>query len=129
MDGVLRLEFPWSMLCSDNERHKGGKRKYAHSERYIESRESLKTSGMVQVQNEGVRRPAFPRDEVYLYMRFFPPDNRRRDCWNMNKGLLDALQGVVWANDDQVTELHGAREVVDRKNPRVEIEVRRRVPE
>ena len=39
--------------------------------------------------------------------------------------LLDALQGVCYANDSQITELHAHRSDAEPKNPRVEVAVSR----
>lgn len=123
---VLKIEFPWWMLCSDNERHQGKYRR-AHSPKYLNSRENLHIAGTVEVRNLGLAKPVFAKGEVFLRMRFFPPDLRRRDDSNFEKVLKDSLQGVVWRNDDQITEWHGSREDVDRERPRVELEVTRRV--
>lgn len=47
---------------------------------------------------------------------------RRRDLDNCLKVVLDALQGYLYENDDQIVELH-ARRFDDKHNPRVEIYV------
>jgi crossover junction endodeoxyribonuclease RusA len=49
--------------------------------------------------------------------------SERYDIDNSCKSLLDAMNGVVWVDDDAVTELC-ARVVSDPSRPRVEIEVR-----
>ena len=51
------------------------------------------------------------------------PDLRRRDLDNIAKAILDACNGVVWADDSQVQLLSVQREL-DRKRPRVEMRVR-----
>ena len=48
---------------------------------------------------------------------------RRGDLDNRLKVLLDALNGVLYVDDDQVVEIHAFRKD-DRLNPRVEVEVR-----
>jgi crossover junction endodeoxyribonuclease RusA len=37
---------------------------------------------------------------------FYLPDRRRRDLDNLSKAVLDACNGVVWEDDQQVTQLH-----------------------
>jgi crossover junction endodeoxyribonuclease RusA len=48
---------------------------------------------------------------------------RRGDIDGYVKALLDSLQGYAYADDKQVTELHLIRDD-DKRNPRVEIEIR-----
>jgi Holliday junction resolvase RusA-like endonuclease len=52
----------------------------------------------------------------------FLPDERRRDLDNIAKTLLDALNGVLYLDDSQVTVLMVATHV-DRDRPRVEVRV------
>ena len=47
---------------------------------------------------------------------------RRGDLDNRLKVLLDAMNGVLYVDDDQVVEIHAFRKD-DRLNPRVEVEV------
>lgn len=47
---------------------------------------------------------------------------RRGDLDNRAKVVLDALQGIAYANDSQIVELHMFRHD-DRDNPRVEVTV------
>jgi len=51
---------------------------------------------------------------------YFP--TKAGDLDNRAKCVLDCLQGVAFANDNQVTELHMLRRV-DKHNPRVEVVV------
>lgn len=51
---------------------------------------------------------------------YFP--TKAGDLDNRAKPVLDCLQGVAFANDKQVTELHMLRRV-DKHNPRVEVTV------
>jgi Holliday junction resolvase RusA-like endonuclease len=50
--------------------------------------------------------------------------DHRRDLDNVFKPLLDALQGIAYANDRQITHLD-FRKALDPKNPRIEMEIRR----
>lgn len=49
-------------------------------------------------------------------------DRRRADGDNMEKAVLDACNGVVWQDDDQVLEMHRYK-VFDREDPRIGIRV------
>ena len=50
----------------------------------------------------------------------FPPTRRRMDVDNYSKASLDVLtHAKVWADDEQIDDLHILRCPVDRKNPRV----------
>lgn len=56
-------------------------------------------------------------------LRFFMATAGRVDVDNLTKLVLDALNGIVWA-DDSWTVLVTASKQIDRLNPRTEIEVR-----
>jgi len=54
--------------------------------------------------------------EVTLYFG----DKRKRDIDNFNKLILDAMSGVVWKDDSQITEMKTSKRY-DKDKPRVEI--------
>jgi crossover junction endodeoxyribonuclease RusA len=58
---------------------------------------------------------------VAISMKFYRA-RKSGDLDNRIKVLLDALQGIAYADDKQVTELHAYR-FDDAKNPRVEVEI------
>ena len=60
--------------------------------------------------------------ELSITVHIFRPQ-RSGDLDNRLKVLLDSLQGVIYADDKQITELHAFR-FEDKKNPRVEVEIR-----
>lgn len=64
-------------------------------------------------------RPGTYAVTVGLYF----PDRRRRDVDNCVKALLDGLNGVVWADDAEVTQLRITKHL-DPHNPRTEVVVR-----
>ncbi|MFC1526769.1 RusA family crossover junction endodeoxyribonuclease [Candidatus Latescibacterota bacterium] len=64
-------------------------------------------------------RPGTYSVTVALYF----PDRRRRDLDNCVKALLDGLNGVVWADDAEVTQLHVSKHL-DPHTPRAEVVVR-----
>ena len=113
----VRLTLPWSALASSRERNqrRGGK---AHSWTYKRSMEAVRALAMGQVRG---KRPRYPDVPLSVTLDFYPPDLRRRDMANYLKGLMDALQGVVYTDDYQITRMGWTRDEPDRKNPRVEL--------
>lgn len=67
----------------------------------------------------GVRRASGP---VAVELRLYLPDARARDVDNLAKSILDALNGVAYADDSQVCELRATKEI-DRARPRVEVRI------
>lgn len=59
--------------------------------------------------------------DVCIHVELYRP-RARGDLDNFLKVLFDALNGLAWADDGQVVEIH-ARRHEDKLNPRVEIEV------
>ena len=53
---------------------------------------------------------------------FYCRTARRVDLDNLCKAVLDALNGIVWNDDCDVTQLSAAKDI-DRENPRVEVTV------
>lgn len=58
--------------------------------------------------------------DLALNVVLFFGDKKIRDLDNYNKILLDALTGIAWEDDSQISELHILREY-DKKNPRIEV--------
>ena len=58
---------------------------------------------------------------VRLKIALYWPDMRRHDIDN-NKALFDALTGILYEDDSQITELHLSKHF-DKANPRVELEI------
>lgn len=79
----------------------------------------------IEAKNAGAGRgPAWERAEVRTV--FCVPDNRRRDPDNLLASCKAALDGIVDSGlltDDRYLILHPPVVVVDRKWPRVEIEL------
>jgi crossover junction endodeoxyribonuclease RusA len=59
---------------------------------------------------------------------FFLPSRLRKDVDNCAKAVLDGLNGVAWADDNQVTDLV-IRKRCDTKAPRTEVTIRHRLDE
>ena len=51
-------------------------------------------------------------------LEFHLPDHRRVDVDNLSKAVLDALNGIAWDDDTQVTDLHVLK-VIDKASPGV----------
>lgn len=66
-------------------------------------------------------RPEFPEELMHLEISFYPPDRRRRDPTNLLKGMLDALEGIIYRDDKQIAKLCWENLGVSKDNPRVEI--------
>lgn len=60
--------------------------------------------------------------EVFIKVTWFR-SRRSGDLDNRIKVFCDALQGVVFANDSQIVEIHAIRRE-DPKRPRIEVEIR-----
>jgi Holliday junction resolvase RusA-like endonuclease len=70
-----------------------------------------------------LRGTAWRTDAVYaLHLLVVFPDRRRRDLSNVVKSVEDGLNGVVWADDSQIAELHVVRDY-SKDSPRVEVRV------
>lgn len=65
--------------------------------------------------------------EVKLSLAVYWPDKRRRDLDNIAKSVSDALNGIAWKDDSQVTELHVLGSV-DADAPRILVRIEERVP-
>jgi len=73
----------------------------------------------------GARRQALEAPYA-IELLIWWPDRRRRDADNVLKSIMDALNGVVWADDCLVTRTVTEVMGVDKKNARVEIEIESR---
>lgn len=67
-------------------------------------------------------RGVLQRGPLSLSLRLYFRTKRRVDCDNFNKLILDALTGVVYADDSQIRSLH-IFYGYDKEKPRVEITV------
>jgi crossover junction endodeoxyribonuclease RusA len=110
----IRLTLPYPPSANNYWRANRGRvhkstqaKKYIDNVKWITKRQNLTPiEGHVQVQIE-VYRPA-----------------RRGDLDNTLKVLLDALNGLAYADDSQITQIF-AKRFEDKANPRVEIMVTR----
>jgi len=79
---------------------------------------NLKESYQWEAKSQWKKEPT--SDEIALNVILYFGDKKVRDIDNYNKILLDALTGIVWEDDSQISEMHTFREY-DKKNPRIEV--------
>lgn len=93
-----------------------------YSGRTVLSEESRNYRANVRLLANIARLRPFDGD-VAVYVHVYRA-RQRGDLDNFAKVLCDSLNGIAYADDDQITELHMFRHD-DPKEPRVEVEVRR----
>ena len=62
------------------------------------------------------------RGNLAVTLNQFYGDNRKRDIDAYIKIVLDAMEGIVYENDNQIVKLE-ATKAVDKDNPRIEVSV------
>lgn len=114
--GLLVLTLPWHCLASDNlNKAPLGREAREKGKRYKQSK--LDVASIASAQYAG----AVLTCDLIVTGIAYPPDKRRRDIGNFRKGLLDALQGVVYADDYQIVRETWCRGSIDKANPRLEL--------
>lgn len=130
----FRVTIPWSELCSDNEksvpyirRVRGGNvvPGQKRSPRYDASFRAIKKRA------RAIADDRLPIDGIALEMhaRIFLPPARRNDAINFSKCTNDALEGVVYMNDNQLHRQTWERAGIDIDAPRAEITITRLIPQ
>ena len=116
---MIRIVFPWSCAVSSNYRtaFHGGRHKL--SPRYRKALENAHLEAMNQY-----RGPVFGGN-VSVHLRVYPPDRRKRDAPNLAKLILDAMEGILYLDDVQVTDLRITAEAMDKENARIEATIER----
>lgn len=64
-------------------------------------------------------------EEVFVRMKFYFDDRRKRDLDNLVKAVLDGCNSIVFADDKQVTRLEAA--IFRDSKPRVAVQVMERI--
>lgn len=80
------------------------------------AKEAIGWESRTQYQGELLTGPL--EVDVTIYW----PDHRKHDVDNI-KALLDALSGIVWEDDGQISDLH-TRKRYDKGEPRVVVSIR-----
>lgn len=117
----VRVVFPWEFLVPDN----GGKRRVSkgrifNSTKYNEAKAS---ASMLAFKAAYEQSPALLDDPFEITMNFWVKDRRKRDLTNLFKLIMDSMTGSIYTDDKWAYDGHWHHRGIDRKNPRVEIEV------
>lgn len=80
----------------------------------------LKNSYIAQLTLQHEGEPISEAVEAHITLYF--GDKRKRDWDNFHKLSMDALEGIVLVNDNQIQVAHVFKDY-DKENPRIEIEI------
>jgi len=116
--GTIRLTLPWAVLASTNDRVNRVGDRLRLTRHYRKAKEAARALVAAQTRSEPVLD-----GPVEVRLRFWVPDQRRRDPDNLLKLIHDALSGIVYHDDYQIRRQTWEVAGVDRVDPRVEIEV------
>lgn len=108
----LTLPLPPSVNNAYANRRGGGGRILSR-----EGREYKKTAALAAIMQGAIRHHGDVSVTATVYF-----EDRRRDLDNILKIFLDALKGICYADDKQVSHLELHRRI-DRGNPRIEADV------
>lgn len=122
--GVRLVTLPWECLAPDNTRFvavksRNGAPKLLMRKMY---REAKKRAGETVKSQVGDQPPLTMKLELRAV--FYEPNRHRRDLSNYIKLVHDAMSGLVYEDDSQLSDVHWVRGGIDKEAPRVEITVR-----
>lgn len=114
---VLTNPIPWRRAQRKGERY------YTHH-KVAEFQEEV-IGAFLEAYGSILSFPAIPKVKrkrnIILVLRFYRGDYRECDLSNLEKGIEDALEGYLWEDDWQI-QRKTSEVLIDRENPRVEIE-------
>ena len=113
-----KIVLPWAVLQHDNHRLMPKRGRLIISPRYRQAKELA-----CAIIRRTWTLPMVRADVAVTGCAYFP-DRRRRDAGNYRKLITDALAGIVYADDSQITDERWIRIGIDRVNPRFEMEIR-----
>jgi len=105
-------------ITKSNEKIMGKQGRFFLSRKYKDYERTLQEQFLSQRPNNF--KMFCGKIKIWLFLYF--KDNRRRDVQNYPKSILDAFNGFIYKDDSQVYEIHIYKRI-DKKNPRVEMEV------
>ncbi|HEX7048833.1 MAG TPA: RusA family crossover junction endodeoxyribonuclease [Longimicrobiales bacterium] len=114
----IRVKLPWAVLASVNDRVNRVGDRLRLTTQYRQAKDTARA--LVATQTRDAPLLTGP---VEVRLRFWTPDNRRRDPDNLLKMLHDAMTGILYEDDVQIRRQVWEVAGVDRATPRVEIEV------
>lgn len=125
----IRLRLPWSALVSDNDkyvgqvRHRKGEQK-PHAQLTLTPKYREAKAKVVEIASQVMAGMKKCKQPLRLVCRVWVCDNRPgHDVANFAKGLLDAMQGVVYTNDELLHDVRFIRMGVDVDSPRADVEI------
>ena len=111
--GPVTIVVPFSDLCPDNQkfgamvvRGKGGK---PRASLYLSSKYREAKRRIAELAQEAMGTMAPEGGDVEATFQVWMPDRRRRDMINYAKLLCDALSGIVYEDDSQITHARWTR--------------------
>ncbi|MFO0254558.1 MAG: RusA family crossover junction endodeoxyribonuclease [Betaproteobacteria bacterium] len=113
----LPLVLPWSILVPDNHRLIWVYGQARLSGDYRKAKESIGQRARLWW-----RQPP-TEAEVFVWVKLWFPDKRKRDPGNYRKLVTDALTGIVYADDQQAIDERQTRIGFDKDHPRAEVHI------
>lgn len=113
------LEYDIYPLTKSNEKARNPRTgRYFLSKKYKKYEEDLK---WITIQQLGMSFEALTGD-VSVWLTFTFNNKRCPDLGNLQKSFLDAMQGIAFENDKQITELHLKRYIRAGVEPGIKFE-------
>lgn len=104
-----------TMPPSINATYKRGKNSFYKSQEAKDAQEAMAWEARIQYRGKPLT------GSLRLKIAFYWTSSRR-DVDSSVKAVCDALQGIIYENDNQIYDLHLSK-TVDRAAPRIEIEI------
>ena len=111
-----QIVIPFAALVPDNRRLTPGNGRLILAKRYRDARD-----GVHLIAKVAWKRHEIIGGAVMMECRFWLPVRRKRDMTNFSKILNDALSGVCYFDDEQITHYTMVKCGVDKAKPRVEL--------
>lgn len=109
------LILPWSMLVPDNHRLM-----WVYGQARLSSEYRKAKLEVARAARGWWTQPPTEAD-VFVWVRLWFPDRRKRDAGNYRKLITDALTGIVYADDSQACDERQTKIGYDKANPRAEV--------